>query len=187
MTSTTATLSYSATIARYFTLTSNLNLEGSASSSSSSPFELSSLGSYIGFGGTVRHTRCFTHVTHASLALRRPCTNKVFLPVGAFNASWSKVRISPPALRTRTRALSVNRRAQIVNLGTSSSLISSVTVPTTTQILSPSERFIRRAIRAKEIGGLLILLINNRFKMTLLNFASVRRARKRYNFTRMRR
>merc|ERR1719369_492576 len=63
MTSTTATLSYSATIARYFTLTSNLNLEGSASSSSSSPFELSTLGSYIGFGGTVGHTRSFTHVT----------------------------------------------------------------------------------------------------------------------------
>merc|ERR1712212_766772 len=41
----------------------SLNLEGSASSSSSSPFELSSLGAHIGFGGAVWHTRCFTHVT----------------------------------------------------------------------------------------------------------------------------
>merc|ERR1712142_561994 len=64
MTNTTATtLSHSAYIARYLTLTSNLNLKGTASSSASSPFELPSLGSYIGFGGTVWHTRCFTHVT----------------------------------------------------------------------------------------------------------------------------
>lgn len=41
-----------------------------------------------------------------------PCIKTVFLPVGAFIASWSKVRISPPALRIRARALDVTRSAQ---------------------------------------------------------------------------
>merc|ERR1712212_1036212 len=63
MTNTTATQSPSAHIARYVTLTSNLNLKGTASSSSSSPLKLPSLGAHIGFGGTVRNTRCFPHVT----------------------------------------------------------------------------------------------------------------------------
>ena len=45
-----------------------------------------------------------------------------YVPVGALRANWSNVRISPPAFNTRTRALSVNRSAQMVNLGTSRSL-----------------------------------------------------------------
>merc|ERR1712119_145965 len=41
----------------------SLNLEGTASSSASSPLEFPSLGAHIGFGGAVGNTRCFTHVT----------------------------------------------------------------------------------------------------------------------------
>lgn len=60
---------------------------------------------------------------------------------------------------------------------------SSVTAPTITAV-SPSRPgfFIKRTILAKEIGGLLILLINKRLKMISLNFEPVRRARNRYNW-----
>jgi hypothetical protein len=58
------------------------------------------------------------------------------LPVGARSTSWSRVRHFPPALTILALAVSVNLRAATVILGTSRSLISSVTVPTTTAILS---------------------------------------------------
>lgn len=82
----------------------------------------------------------------------------------------------------RARAFSVTRRAQIVNLGKSQMRASSVTVPTMTAV-SPSRPgfFMDLTILAMEIGGLLILLINKRFKMILLNLDPVRRARNLYN------
>lgn len=40
-----------------------------------------------------------------------PCKRTVFLPVGAFKASWSKVKIVPPAFRMRARAFAVKRSA----------------------------------------------------------------------------
>lgn len=58
------------------------------------------------------------------------------LPVGARSTSWSRVRHFPPALTILALAVSVNLRAATVILGTSRSLISSVTVPTMTAILS---------------------------------------------------
>ena len=36
-----------------------------------------------------------------------PCNNTVFFPVGAAKASWSKVRISPPAFKILSLAFSV--------------------------------------------------------------------------------
>ena len=64
-------------------------------------------------------------------------------------------------------AVSVNLRAATVSLGTSRSLISSVTVPTTTAILSLAERFEKNESyffsprfltrRLTDTGGLLIL------------------------------
>lgn len=58
------------------------------------------------------------------------------IPVGARSTSWSRVRHFPPALTILALAVSVNLRAATVSLGTSRSLVSSVTVPTTTAILS---------------------------------------------------
>lgn len=82
----------------------------------------------------------------------------------------------------RARAFSDTRRAQIDSLGTSQIRWSSVTAPTITAV-SPSRPgfFIKRTILAREIGGLLILLINKRLKMISLNFEPVRRARNRYS------
>ena len=60
--------------------------------------------------------KCLT----ASRALRGPWRRMVFWPSGALRASWSKVSTSPPALRIRARAPSVNLRAHtwgIVNEG----------------------------------------------------------------------
>lgn len=57
------------------------------------------------------------------------------LPVGARRTSWSRVSTLPPAARILALAVSVTLRAATVNLGTSRSLRSSVTVPTTTAIL----------------------------------------------------
>ena len=58
-------------------------------------------------------------------------------------------------------------------------------VPTMTAILfSRPCFFILRANLAKDIGGLLILLMKRRFMMISLNLPSVRRAKKRYNLTR---
>ena len=48
---------------QYYCLNNHLDLEGSASTSSSSSFELSSLRSYIRFSRAVRYTRCFTHMS----------------------------------------------------------------------------------------------------------------------------
>lgn len=44
--------------------------------------------------------------------MRSPCNKTVFFPVGAFNANWSKVRISPPAFKMRALAPDVTRNAQ---------------------------------------------------------------------------
>ena len=72
-----------------------------------------------------------------------------------------------------------------VIFGTLKSLRSLVMVPTMTAILfSRPCFFILRANLAKDIGGLLILLMKRRFMMISLNLPSVRRAKKRYNLTR---
>lgn len=55
-----------------------------------------------------------------------PCIRTVFLPVGAFKASWSNVKIVPPAFRMRARAFEVTRRAQtyeIIKLSTAKNWI----------------------------------------------------------------
>ena len=59
-----------------------------------------------------------------------------YLPVGARSTSWSRVRHLPPALTILALAVSVNLKAATVIFGTSRILVSSVTVPTTTAILS---------------------------------------------------
>ena len=71
-----------------------------------------------------------------------------------------------------------------VSLGIECILKSSVIVPTTTAILlARSVGFIWRTILASDNGGLLTRLIKSLLSITLLNGESVRRAKKRYNFT----
>merc|ERR1711997_514225 len=114
----------------------------------------------------------------ASRDLRGPWIIRVFLPVGALRASWSKVIISPPALRILSRAFSVTRRAQRVILGTSKILRSLVTVPTQTASLLVLPSFLRFLTRrARDSGGRLILLMKSLLRMILLNLASVLLAR----------
>merc|ERR1740128_239272 len=55
----------------------------------------------------------------ASLCLWGPWISRVYLPVVALRANWSKVMISPPALRILSRVFSVTCRAHTVILGTS--------------------------------------------------------------------
>merc|ERR1719376_342693 len=186
-----------------------LDLERTTSSSSTSSLELSSLGSNVGLSGTVRNTWSFTHMSACFSCCSTTLNQQCVLPCWCLQSQLVKCEDLPSCFEdTNSRTLSESEstdcqlgdiqeshiichcsyhHTDLVSLGTSRSLTSSVTVPTTTQILSPSDRFIRRTIRAKEMGGLLILLINKRFKMTLLNLASVRRARNLYNFTRIRR
>merc|ERR1712157_580645 len=72
----------------------------------------------------------------------------------ALRASWSKVMISPPALRILSRAFSVTRRAHRVILGTSKILRSLVTVPTQTVSLLALPSFFRFLTRrARDSGG----------------------------------
>jgi len=122
---------------------------------------------------------------HASLDFRLPCMRIVFLPVGAFKASWSKVIISPPAFRIRARAFSVTRSAHTVNLGNFQMRGSSTTVPTTTA-MRPSRpcNDISLASLDVDMGGRLIRVINNRLRTTLLNFELVLRTKYRYSLTR---
>ena len=122
--------------------------------------------------------KCLT----ASREFLGPINRTVFCPFGALVASWSRVMHSPPPFRIRARAVRVNRSAQTVNLGTSYCLASSVMVPTTTAIFFSRPSFdISRANRRRDTGGRLILLMNNRFRIILLNFAPVLLARYRYN------
>lgn len=81
---------------------------------------------------------------------------RVNLPVGARRTSWSRVRHLPPALIILALAVSVNLRAATVSLGTSRSLMSSVTVPTTTTMRSV---WVPRCLtrRERDRGGLLTL------------------------------
>lgn len=74
--------------------------------------------------------------TYYNILIRIEERKSKILPVGAASTSWSRVRHFPPALTILALAVSVNLRAATVILGTSRSLISSVTVPTTTAILS---------------------------------------------------
>merc|ERR1719239_440693 len=100
--------------------------------------------------------------------------SRVFLPVGALRASWSKVIISPPALRILSRAFSVTCRAQTVILGTSKILRSLVMVPTQTTILSALPVCLTfLTTLAMDRGGRLIFDIKSLFRMILLNLASV--------------
>ena len=92
---------------------------------------------------------------------------------------------SPPALAMRARAVSVKRSAQIFIAGISSMRTSSVTVPTTHATLS-SFSFMNFASLESESGGRFVLLMNKRLSTTLTKSVSVRRARKRYSFTRSR-
>lgn len=75
-------------------------------------------------------------IAYIAIAISRIFT--VFCPRGALSASWSKVRHSPPAFSILALAVSVNLRAVTFTARTSSSctLVSSVTVPTITAILS---------------------------------------------------
>ena len=69
--------------------------------------------------------------------------------------SWSRVRHFPPALTILALAVSVNLRAATVIFGTSRSLLSSVTVPTITAILSCPLRSLTSLV--SEMGGLFTL------------------------------
>merc|ERR1719310_566215 len=102
-------------------------------------------------------------------------------PSGACSASWSNVRHSPPALTIRARAVSVNFRAHTRIFGTSISRRSSVTEPTTTEIL-PSLLFLM-SFRS-EIGPRRRRTIISRLRITLLNLDVVRRDKNLYSLMR---
>lgn len=116
----------------------------------------------------------------ASLCLG-PLKRRVLVPVGAVWASLSKVRHFPPAAKILFFADSVNFKAQTVIFGTTSILLSSVTVQTQTAV-TPSfpERFL--AIRDTEIGYLFTLDCLSLLRMTSLNFDSVLLAKNVYNY-----
>ena len=96
--------------------------------------------------------------------------------------SWSRVRHFPPALTIFARAVSVNLSAATVILGTSRSLLSSVTVATETTILSLKGGYFNGStycpfrswlILETEIGGLLILEEINLLNTVLVKAESV--------------
>jgi hypothetical protein len=99
--------------------------------------------------------KCLT----ASRVFLLPLSKTVFEPVGALKASWSSVSTSPPALRMRSFALRVKRRAATESFGTSSIRSSSVTVPTATTIFEDKSETLQVSltILESEMGGLLIL------------------------------
>jgi hypothetical protein len=74
----------------------------------------------------------------------------------------------------------VKRKAQTVNLGTSSNLTSLVTVPTITQVLS-SFPDINLLIREREIGALCNLDWHSLFEITSANLEPVLLAKKLHN------
>ena len=98
----------------------------------------------------------------------------MFAPVGARRASWSRVRVSPPAFSILALAVVVKRRAATDSLGTVRRRLSSVTDPMTTTVFPLWDSVTFEAIRERETGGRLILDINRRRSTTLLKFESVR-------------
>jgi hypothetical protein len=72
---------------------------------------------------------------NASQPFGGPDRSTVPRPLGDFRASWSKVRILPPALRMRLQARLLTHSAHTFSLGTCRICTSSVTVPTTTAVL----------------------------------------------------
>ena len=139
----------------------------------------------------------------ASREVLTPLSNTVLAPVGDRRASWSRVSASPPALKIRSLAAWVKRRAATVIFGTVVRRISSVTVPTWTITfeLRSGVLAVSFTIRERERGGRLILERKRRWRITcflkekkklsgsglglgnfvwtLLKLESVRRARKR--------
>ena len=112
-----------------------------------------------------------------------------YLPVGAVMTSWSRVRHFPPAFTILALAVSVKRRAATVIFGTSRSLLSSVTAPTTTAILV-LKRYFRDnnltycpwrclASLESERGGLLVREATSLLSTVLQNAESVLLVRKR--------
>lgn len=77
---------------------------------------------------------------------------RVNVPVGAVMTSSSRVMHFPPALVILALAVSVNLRAATVNFGTSRSLTSSVTAPTTTTIF-----FLQNITISKIVGHFLTM------------------------------
>ena len=104
------------------------------------------------------------------------------VPVGACKTSSSRVRHFPPALVILARAVSVNRRAATVSFGTSRTLRSSVTVPTTTTVLSC---FVPRCLISleRESGGRLVLEATSLLRTVFVNAESVLRDRNLNNYT----
>jgi hypothetical protein len=107
--------------------------------------------------------------------------------------SWSRVKHFPPAFTILALAVSVNLRAAIVILGTSRSLLSSVTVATATTILFLKVRLLRvngtycpfrfSAILEIEIGGLFTLDEMSLLKIVLQKADSVLLDRNLNSFT----
>ena len=92
----------------------------------------------------------------------------VFEPVGARRASWSKVKVSPPAFKIRSFAEVVKRRAAMVNFGTLNNRTSSVTVPTLTITFESrlDAEEVSLMIFERETGGRLVLERKRRWSRT---------------------
>lgn len=112
--------------------------------------------------------KCFTD----SRLFLLPRRMSVFVPVGAWRASWSRVRTSPPAPMMRARAVRVACRAATRMGGTVVRRTSSVIVPTTTMVgadgvapslPAPESCF---AILESETGGLLVRDWKRRLRIT---------------------
>ena len=108
--------------------------------------------------------KCLT----ASREFFLPRSKIVFEPVGARSASWSSVKTSPPALRMRSFALRVKRRAHTLSFGISWKRTSSVIVPITTIVFDsePGVVEVSLTILERETGGRWILDWKSRFRMT---------------------
>lgn len=92
-----------------------------------------------------------------------------------------------PSLQNRIKLSSQSSLPELITLltvsfGTSKILASSVTVPTMTAMqFSRPGFFMNLVIRAKEIGGRWILLMNNLFRIMLLNLELVLLAKNLYS------
>ena len=140
-------------------------------------FQTFSLVLHIRLGVRVRHTalKCFT----ASLEFFGPLKSTTPSPVGAFNANWSNVKHSPPALTILARAVAVNLNAKYTINFLYFKHLTAVRDGADNDATFPSLPFINFASLDNDNGGRFVLDMNNLFNTVWLNLESVLLARKR--------
>merc|ERR1712213_113413 len=121
--------------------TSNLNLEASAGASSSSTFELTSLGTDVRLSVGTRHTRG-TEMLNGLTGVLLSTKKDSVLSSGSSASQLVESEGLTPALTILLLAVSENRRAQTFKAGSSRRRGSFKTVPTITAMLSSLLPFI---------------------------------------------